>query len=201
MVMKKKGMWEGKSGLSAGAKFNQRARDIFENHLQAEIHRLIETLREVEEALDQAGAILSISQPPMEGKLSLRWWYISGAYRYREPVIVRWEWQGNGVMTPRRMVRPKALSSNNFAINHKETDACLQIIKGLLKLRSQTKARLDSIRKTTQGNASAYLQNEIVKLDILRQRVLQNLVERGYDVEARILNGEDGDRADFADHE
>jgi len=199
--MKKKGMWEGKSGLPAGAKNNQQARDVFENHLQAEIRRLVETLREVEEALDQAGAILSISQPPMEGKLGLRWWRMSGTIRYREPVIVRWEWQGNGVMTPRRMARPKALSSNNFAINHKETAACLQIIKELMKLRSQTKSRLDSIRKTTLGNASAYLQNEIVKLDTLRQKVLQNLMKRGYDVEARILNGEDGHQADFVDHD
>lgn len=102
MVMKKKGMWAGKSGLPAGAKHNQQARDAFESRLQAEIHRLIETLREVEEALDQAGGILSISQPPMEGKLGLRWWNIEGkTARYREPVIVRWEWQGNGVMTPR----------------------------------------------------------------------------------------------------
>lgn len=195
MVIKKKGMWAGKSGLAAGAKHNQRARDVFESRLQAEVSRLFETLREVEEALDKAGAMLSISQPPMEGKLGLRWWNIEGkAARYREPVIVRWEWQGNGVMTPRRMARPKALSSNNFAINHKETAACLQIIKELMKLRSQTKARLDSIRKTTLGNASAYLQNETVKLDMLRQRVLQNLIDNGYDVEARILNGEDGDR-------
>lgn len=99
------------------------------------------------------------------------------------------------------MTRPKALSSNNFAINHKETAACLQIIKELMKLRAQTKARLDSIRKTTLGNASAYLQNETVKLDMLRQKVLQNLIERGYDVEARILNGGDGDQVDFVDHE
>lgn len=195
---KKRGIWEGKRGRAEGCELNQAARDVVLQKLRHDIEELLGLLREAEDAIDRAGAVLSISQPARAyGKYSLRWWKTAPKAAYLEPVIVRWAAQKNGVMTPKRAKILKAKESGTFAINAKETQECLQILSGLLKRRAEIKSRIATLSKSLRelNGISYYLNNEKERIEALKSRVVLNLLEAGYDVEPRLLPPNEGEES------
>lgn len=187
----KKGMWAGKRGLAAGAEQNKANRDSIHRALAGQLGQLFRALEEVEVAIDRAGKVLSISQPARAiGKYGLRWWRLeSRPAAYREPVIVRWMPQKNGVMTPRPAKMLKAKESGSYAINAAVTQECLQVLSGLIKRRSEIKARIFSLSKSLRGldHVSFRINNEVERLDILKAQAVSNLQSAGYDLEPRYL--------------
>lgn len=187
--VKKRGIW-GNRGLPAGSEHNQGAREDAKLMLQRRMDDLFLLLREIEEAIDQAGEVLRVSQPArMVGKYGLRWWKLTGNARYREPVVVRWMMQKNGVMTPRPAKILKARENGSFAINARETQECLDILAGLIKRRAGLKGRIDSLEKIQRnlGGVSYYLNNERERLEMLKAGAISNLLENGYEVEPSLL--------------
>ncbi len=190
VLEKKRGMWAGRRGLAAGCEHNQGERDDAGADLRRQLDELFAMLRESEAAIDQAGDVLRISQPSrMIGKYGLRWWKRSGADRYREPVVVRWMLQKNGAMTPKPALRLKAKENGSFAVNSVETQACLDILAALIKRRADLKGRIFSLSKSLRGlsGVSYYLNNERERLAVLKERVISNLVEAGYEIEPDLL--------------
>lgn len=195
-TVKKGGMWAGRRGLPEGCKHNQGARDEIRQALVRQMGELFALLREVEAAIDQAGAVLSISQPARaSGKYGLRWWKGTPSAAYREPVIVRWVRQKNGVMTPLRAKILKARTDGTAAVNAAETQECLGILSGLTKRRTEIKGRIFSASKSLRGldGISYRLNNEAERIEALRARVISNLQANGYDVEPRFLDTADHD--------
>lgn len=187
---KRRGIWEGLRGLAAGCEHNQGERDAERLSLERQLDELLLMLREVEAAIDQAGDVLRISQPSrMVGKFGLRWWKRTSSDRYREPVIVRWMLQKNGVMTPKPAMRLKARENGSFGVNSAETQECLDILAVLIKRRGELKNRINSIGKSLRGlgGVSYYLNNERERLTALKSRVVSNLLEKGYEVEESLL--------------
>ena len=45
----------------------------------------------VEVLLEDCGALLNVSQPPVSGKIGLRWWKLRGGEVEREPIVVVWK--------------------------------------------------------------------------------------------------------------
>lgn len=184
------GMWSGKHGLREGAEANRAARDEVLSTMTGQIEELIGLLREIEDAIDRAGAVLSISQPArISGKYGLRWWKVKPDLPYREPVIVRWVMQKNGKMTPKRAKILKARDSGAFAINAAETQECLEVLANLIKRRQEIKGRIFSVSKSLRGlGAISYrLNNELEKIGGLRERIIGNLLSNGYEVEPRLM--------------
>lgn len=190
-LRKNKGMWEGRKGLSEGREYNQPRRDSHTEELTVSLNSQMETLQEVERLIDEVGVALSISQPPLSGKIGIRWWNVAGAGndRYREPVLVKWMKQKNGAMTPKESPRPRASRNGNFAINYAETCELLKIAKTLIAYRSEIKQRLYRIAKMLERNTSLYIHNNNSMIDQLRYRVVKNLLDRGYEVEEKYLEG------------
>lgn len=189
---KKRGIWSGRQGLPAGCEHNQSARDEAQLALQRQLSELYGVLREAEAAIDQAGEVLRVSQPArMVGKFGLRWWKPNQKGRYREPVVVRWMMQKNGVMTPKPARILKARVNGSFAINAKETQECLDILAGLIGRRADLKARIASITQTLRNlvGVSYYLNNERERLEALKAGVINNLLAKGYEVEPSLLSG------------
>lgn len=186
-------MWKDKSGTAVGCEENRADRDMERGGLQKQLDGLFGLLPEIEAAIDQAGAVLSVTQPArMNGKYGLRWWGVKPTGRYREPVIVRWMLQGNGVMTPDWARVLKAKDHGTFAINVKETQACLDILSDLIKRRAEIKQRIFSISKSLRNleGVSYYLNNEAERLNAIKCRAIENLIENGYDVEPSLLDEE-----------
>lgn len=187
---KRRGIWGENRGLPAGCEHNQAARDEASLALQRKLGELYDQLREVEGAIDQAGEVLRVSQPArMVGKFGLRWWKPNQKGPYREPVVVRWLMQKNGVMTPKPAKILKAKENGSFAINAKETQECLDILAGLIARRKDLKARISSITRTLRnlGGVSYYLYNERERLEALKTRVISNLLAKGYEVESSLM--------------
>lgn len=194
VIGKKGGMWAGRQGLPEGCEQNQGARDEIRQTLMKQMGDLFGLLREVEAAIDKAGAVLSISQPARaSGKYGLRWWKGTPSAAYREPVIVRWMRQKNGAMTPLRAKILKARLDGTSAVNASETQECLEILSGLTKRRTEIKGRIFSISKSLRGldGISYRLNNEVERIEVLRARVISNLLANGYDVEPRLLDTPD----------
>lgn len=187
---KKQGMWKGRQGLAGGSEHNQAERDAEWRRLEHHLSELFHILREVESTIDQAGDVLRISQPTMIGKFALRWWKLSGKDRYIEPVVVRWMLQGNGVMTPKPATKLQARKNGAFALNHKETQECLNILGDLIKRRAELKKKIASISIAMRNiNAvSLYLNNERERLEYLKSKAVRNLLDKGYEVEAALLD-------------
>jgi len=189
-----KGMWKDRKGLGSGSEHNQGRRDAVQADTIKQLGGLFAALREVETVIDQAGAVLNISQPNgMVGKFGVRWWSPSSHDIYREPTLVRWMKQPNGVMTPKVAKIAKAKRGGAFALNADETQQCLDILKGLIQRRAELKARIFTLRKSLHrlDGVSYYLNNERLRLEQIKQTVLGNLIEQGYEVEADYLDDED----------
>jgi hypothetical protein len=184
------GIWTGQKGLSKGSDQNQAARDRVLESLQKQLAYLIMLLRETENAIDQCGEVLSISQPArISGKYGLRWWRIGPGLPYHEPVIVRWMMQKNGKMTPKRAKVLKARKNGAMSINAAETQECLEILSGLINKRSEIKGRIFSITKSVRGLDGIFyrINNESERIQGLRSRAIENLISAGYEIEPRFL--------------
>lgn len=194
MQKKRGGIWAGQRGLAAGCEHNRGARDGVQQTLGVGLGDLIGLLSEVEAAIDLAGSVLAVSQPArISGKYGLRWWVVKPGLPYREPVVVRWVQQKNGVMTPRRAKILKAKEGGAFSVNAAETQECLDVLSALIKRRAEIKGRIFSISKSLRGldGISYRLNNESERIKVIRDRVIGNLLSNGYEVEPRLVEGHD----------
>ena len=187
-VENKKGMWNGKHGLSAGCEVNAQSRKSNYDQLLADLNNTFEFLRYTESIIDEIGEVLSLSQPKMGvGKLGVRWWSNGRSYRYIEPYLVRWKLQANKVMTPVLAIRTRSKKSDRFLTNFKERQQLLEILSNTFERRSALKNRIDNCRKALSGLDDIYIKLETHEIAIkqLRIDVLRNLVDEGYEIEAR----------------
>jgi hypothetical protein len=129
-------------------------------------------LSEVDELLLKSDAVLNYSQPPMDGKLGLRFWRRQRAYRH-EPVVVVWHkstrtgrfWpeQVNGHFV-QRVCRRGA-----FEVNAEVTTETVAIVDKLLTMRKSL-ARL--LYRTRQSVNSLKVHQKPV-LDYQRRRLAE----------------------------
>lgn len=90
---------------------NERAFAEMAEGIVRNIGVLIKELQETESALQYAAVLLRYSQPPVEGKVDIRWWKMRGGDRVREPVLVSWRKAKRGRMAgeiavPKRIAAP-----------------------------------------------------------------------------------------------
>lgn len=184
-----KGIWKDTNGSEYGAERNAAERGRVHIELQKSLRMTIKALEDTEKLIDMASDILRISQPPMIGKLGVRWWKLRGVTRYIEPVLVRWMMQANKVMTPKRAIRFAAKKGGRFEMNHKETELCLVILKQCLERRAELKKSLEACRKAMSNiNTFSYFEyNARFQLEHARYTVAKKLLDAGYGVEERFL--------------
>lgn len=86
-----------KRHLLASKRVEGRGRRLVErgNEICGRVRRLIDVIERVELLLEECGALLNVSQPPVSGKIGLRWWKLRGGQEEREPVVVVWK-KGRG---------------------------------------------------------------------------------------------------------
>jgi hypothetical protein len=180
---------------SSGFVSNKAAREAHRKQLMQALDKAFEHLAEVDRLIDKAGKVLDISQPPMSGKYGVRWWKRKPDDRYREPYVVRWVMGRNGRLRPKPAKKLVASHYGKFAINAKETQTTLDILKGLLRDRETLKKRLNTVLRGLSGvwGYDIVFNNEMGRLVSLRRQALLNLVDRGYETEPTVWEDEDQD--------
>lgn len=198
-IPKGKTFWDGRGGKE-GTPGEVLAENISATaeavrYLRDGLDVLASSLAEVESLLDRAGQTLNLSQPPMNNRYGLRWWFlrpdVNGYTRYREPVVVQWvKKRGAKAATPIRMQRLRAHSHGAFALNHKEAEATLGIIRSGIARREKIKADMIALRRILNGlRVNAYslgTGNDAARLDVIRAGVIRNLLEAGYEIEPHL---------------
>lgn len=194
MVTKKKdaskGMWRDRKGNKFGADDNEIVRQELLRDINEEVVELFALLGKVEEAIDKASDVLSVSQPSRAiGKIGLRWWRTSSNDIYKEPVLVKWRMQNNKVMTPQPLKLIRQRTDAGFSINAQVTKECLDIVQGLMKKRAEIKNRISTLRRSLRAKQAMdyFMDNESYRLDILKQTAVQNLLDNGYEIEQEVL--------------
>lgn len=86
--------------------------------IEGRMRVLMEALARVDQGLDEVRRLLEVSQPPMWGRVLLRWWQGDGASR--EPMLVRAERGPQGRMKLVRLRRPASVKlrvDRGFGLN------------------------------------------------------------------------------------
>lgn len=190
-----------RKGLSAGADYNReeitRAMEI----LHAEMATLTNALYEYDTLLDRAGDLLMISQPRMSGRYHLRWWFLRGktqnGLNLREPTLVRFiqsiKDRAKFIYKPARSLHRN--SHGAFAVNANETSACLEIIKDAIRGRKLILNDVIVLRRILNGlhlNAHSIRAGQhLQRIESLKEKVVRNLINAGYEVEPRLLPEEE----------
>jgi hypothetical protein len=145
---------------------------------------LFDSLRDIEQGIDEAREALAVSQPPGNGRLDVRWWSSEG---HRDPllhpILVRWVRKGN-VAYPRPVKRLNVRRDGTAAINADQAERLVEIVRTLIGLRHDWLHRFYSLRRLTQHlrHLSLRTENHKALIAMLRERSLTRLTEHGYEI-------------------
>ncbi|QKE37442.1 hypothetical protein [Ferrovum myxofaciens] len=103
------------------------------------VNELVEAIDQVEKMLEDCGALLNVSQPPISGKIGLRWWKMRGEQADREPVVVIWNRGRSRRFYPKRVeicgLGRKVKNGKGFALGGDITRDVVRVMVMGLKLR------------------------------------------------------------------
>jgi hypothetical protein len=113
--------------------------------VMAQIKAMSRLAVELDTVLTEAGKALEISQPPLPGKLGVRWWQ-----RWRGdprvPMIVEWKTGPNNRFFPKRiehkLLTRRVKSSGDFELNWDATSELMGVVQECLKQRAALGRRL-----------------------------------------------------------
>lgn len=181
---------EGK-GAGEGAGDNQAHWDREALRVGRAMEELARLVGDIEAGIEEAGAALRISQPPMHGKYDVRWWMTDGV---KHPVLVRWmlrEKKNGRRYEPKKVLRVSSVRNDRaFEVNHQETVKLLEIAQGLISAREEAAGCFGKTRRSAEAqmkSKSLWLANERAKVNMIKAKVVKNLVRAGYEVEPKLL--------------
>ena len=161
-----------------------------DNWLHIEIHAmddhvkwLVQEIATIENMIDYCAMVLRISQPPISGKVDIRWWKKPNGCS-REPIFVKWVGL-NGRYTTKEMKRfdkSNLLSKGAAAILVNETWEVIQEAKEYMKKRSTLIALLGRLKNSLSNSRRFTVYEENPKIKQIHLSVIQNLKAAGYDI-------------------
>lgn len=142
-------------------------------------------LRLNHEAIEDCAALLNKSQPPMSGKLEVRWWSAGGKSFPAQPTVIVW---GKEKGRPKR-VAPiglvvKASKRGGFQNNYADTCLLLGTLQGLLEDRKTLLKYVEDFNRiTTRFSLGGH--ERVLKMgrDKLFQQIEKRIDEKAYEVE------------------
>lgn len=106
--------------------------------LRKRVDLIEEMMKENHKAIDACGALLNKSQPPMSGKMEVRWWTNSGAGSYKhQPTVVLW----SGKKGMPKAIKPTGLANKvgtvgKFQNNYDDSCRLASILEDLMNSRA-----------------------------------------------------------------
>lgn len=138
--------------------------------LMARVTEVGEMLRTNHEMIEEVAALLNKSQPPLPGKIELRWWSSAGKLP-PVPTVVLWTPKGVDRIEPTGL-RKRAASRSGFARNHDETVYLLGILEDLMDYRGKLLKYIADFKKAT-GYFKSFHHKSVT--DALNARILEKI--------------------------
>lgn len=114
-------------------KTNERITDVIRK-----LYALKQHMHDLDRSIERIGYSLNISQPPMDGKIGIRWWRIHGGSQ-KEPVFVEWKInKTSGRFFPKRIserLGQKVKSRGGFAHCLEQTKSLVAIGERQIEMR------------------------------------------------------------------
>lgn len=173
-----------RSASGRTAALNDKPLNEISREAEESLDQLMEAIRETESLIDAIREALTVSQPPRNGMLGLRWWVNVSTSRLMNPVLVRWIRRPGRKAWPEPVKRITVSREGTAALNADHTERLAQMAKSLIELRRDL---LDRVRRVIQlrhylNGVFLRLTNERVIVESIRQDCLRRLVEAGYEV-------------------
>ena len=156
-----------------------------EQALIEQVRSLFATLRAHEDIIDRTAVLLRMSQPPMFGKLDIRWWIFSGK-DYRDPVMVRWVKSRIGKARPKPVERvARVRDQPGFKLNAEEAMDAVGLFRSYDKKRDVLRQKVRKIKQITARltEYEALIRNDRTLLEFLFERVGRKLLDAGYQMD------------------
>lgn len=137
-------------------------------------------LSEIDELLVKSDEVLNYSQPPMDGKLGIRFWRRQRSDRL-EPIVVAWKKNQQGRFWPEQVhghLTKRVCLRGAFALNASVTAETIAIVDKLLEMRKSVTSSLFRIRQSVASlkmHQTPVLAYQRERLDALRLKGEENL--------------------------
>lgn len=155
-------------------------------------------LGEIEDRLVLLDRMLRVSQPPMPGKLGLRWWVVRGGAPYRMPVLVSWHRLRSGRWRARKLAQVRrdrlnrvGTATMNLEATYQLALAANRLIKSYVELAAGlAKGGRDLNR--CHAKTDELLNDATMVLRASHRGVVRNLLLAGYEVDRDVMGMLDG---------
>lgn len=178
------------AGVSPGGRRDSQWAELKNTEVGVGIAALFDRLQKIDELIDYSALLLRIGQPPMHGKLDIRWFRKHDG-RPNNPTLVRWFSTGAGRSYSRTVTRfhPDMVGAglSDFPNRQLVTD----VILNFKSLASERELLIECINKISRGSKLSSSKNEgraddtSADLLVIHEAIVQNLQAAGYDVDRR----------------
>jgi len=153
--------------------------------LVGRIDRVYRNLAEIDGLIDRMAQVLRISQPPMFGKLDIRWWK-DRTGSYRDPFGVRWMPTKLKKSKPVVVQRVSLAKHPKFQLNSKVTLRAFSHFKQWAEERNKLRSKIWRMKKMAGQleGLERQIEEERRFLDGLWYRAAKNLIEDGQVLDA-----------------
>lgn len=180
-------VWGGE-GLANRAYFERVEQDVV-----VRARAIVEALVRIEELLVLTDRVLRVTQPPMPGKLGIRWWLTRSDVPVRFPVLVSWQRLTSGRWRSKRVpqVRRDRLNrQGSAALNVEETYLVAlmanRLIKSYTDLLSRLHAGAAGLNKAYWQTVKLFPDTEAT-LRLCHKDAVQKLLNAGYELDVDAL--------------
>ena len=126
---------------------------------------LVDGIDRVDGLLEDCGALLNVSQPPVTGKIGLRWWKLRGGMKDREPVVVIWKRGQGGRFYPERIgidgLARRVKTGGGFALGCDVTRDVVRVMVVGLRLREELLKGLLAVEKASRCSGFAGVADKV----------------------------------------
>jgi len=142
-----------------------------------DLDRMELMLRDNHHAILMCAELLNVSQPPMSGKIEVRWWKKDGDDMTR-PVVVQWGVNGLTRPIPWKGLRLKCNSRGKFKINIEQTMRLLGALEELLTAREFMLKKLKYLtqerKKAERYHATLVDYKKRDQFNVISQQIAEN---------------------------
>lgn len=177
-------------GASPGSRRDSQWAELKSTEVGLGIAALFDRLQKIDELIDYSAMLLRIGQPPMHGKLDIRWFRKHDG-RPNTPMLVRWFSTVSGRSYSRTVARFHSDMVGAGLVDFPNRQLVTDIILNFKSLSSEREAIIECISKISRASKLSGSKNEgraddtSADLLVIHEAIVQNLQAAGYDVDRR----------------
>lgn len=158
---------------------------------QGKVDELVALLIQVERAIVLVDRVLRVAQPPISGKLGVRWWKTHGGAKVRTPVLCTWHpvlggrWRARPV---KQLHRNRITRDGSAALCADNVYVLAQATQALIREYRSLRSALDCVLQRLNHATATFQRVRTIEATLMgeHRQVVDKLDGAGYAVEQRI---------------